>query len=122
MLFDPTERNVNPFLFPARVHPMKELILTLAIHDKNVTMTKQDEVSFIVWTGLTPPSEKNSAAEPHGDNELGITTLSKQRFVVEMPTHTRLPSPVKVQVRCGPSSGVRLSSVWPDSGASPIRT
>ena len=37
MLFDPTERNVNPFLFPARVRPMKELVLVLTIHDKNVT-------------------------------------------------------------------------------------
>ena len=40
MLFDPTERNVNPILFPARVRPMKELILAL--------------------TGLTPPPEVQS--------------------------------------------------------------
>ena len=65
MLFDPTERNVNPFLFPARVRPMKELILTLAIHDKNVTMAKAAQVSFIVRTGLTPPSENCRAAKTH---------------------------------------------------------
>ena len=40
MLFNPTERNVNPILFPARVRPMKELVLALTIHDKNVTMVK----------------------------------------------------------------------------------
>ena len=99
MLFDPTERNVNPFLFLARVRPMKELILTLAIHDKNVTMVKAAKVSFIVRTGLTPPSEKRRAAKTHGNNELGITTFSKQRFVIAMPTNTRIPSPTKVQVR-----------------------
>ena len=87
MLFDPTERHVNPFLFPTRVRPMK------------------------------------------------------QRFVVAMPTDTRLPSPVLVQVRgswhlslstpwlyqvCDspPHTGKQwpapLSSVWPDSGALPV--
>ena len=80
---------------------MKELILTLAIHDKNVTMAKRDEVSFIVRTGLTPPSEKCRATKTHRNNEFGITTFSKQRFVVALPTHTRFPSPVKVQVRGG---------------------
>ena len=114
MLFDPTERNVNPFLFPARVRPMKELILTLAIHDKNVTIAKQNEVSFIVRTRLTPPSERYRAAKTHGNNELGITTLSKQRFVVAMPTHTRLPSPVKVQVRGG--RHLPLSTPWLHQG------
>ena len=28
MLFDPPERNVNPFLFPDRVRTMKKLVLT----------------------------------------------------------------------------------------------
>ena len=54
MLFDPTERNVNPFL---RIRPMKELVLALAIHDKIVTMAKPTQVAFIIQTGLTPPSE-----------------------------------------------------------------
>ena len=110
MLFDPTERNVNPFPFQARVRPMKELILTLAIHDKNITMAKPAKVSFIVQTGLTPPSEQCRAAKTHGNNELGITTLSKQRFVIAMPTHTRIPSPVKVQVRSG--WHISLSTPW----------
>ena len=101
MLYDPTERNVNPFPFLARVRPMKELILTLAIHDKSVTMAKPAKVSFIVRRGLTPPSEKCRAAKTHGNNELGITTLSKQRFVIAVPTNTRIPSPIKVQVRGG---------------------
>ena len=55
MLFDPTERNVNPILFPARVRPMKELVLALTIHDKNVTMVKPTRVAFIRRTGLTLP-------------------------------------------------------------------
>ena len=44
MLFDPTERNVDPFLFPARVRTMKKLVLTSAIHDKNVTMAETAQV------------------------------------------------------------------------------
>ena len=73
MLFDPTERNVNPILFPARVRPMKELVLTLAIHDKNVTMAKTAQVSFIIRTGRTSPSEDRRAAKTHRNNEFGIT-------------------------------------------------
>ena len=65
MLFDPKERNVNPILFPARVRPMKELVLALTIHDKNVTMAKPAQVSFIVWTGLTLPTEDCRAAKTH---------------------------------------------------------
>ena len=96
MLFNPTECNINPILFPARVRPMNELVLALTIHDKYVTIAKAAKVSFIVRTGLTPPSEKCGATKTHGNNELGITVLSKQRFVVAMPTNTRFPSPVKV--------------------------
>ena len=65
MLFDPTERNVNPFLFPARVRPMKELVLALTIHDKNITMVKPAQVAFIRRTGLTPPSEKCEVTKTH---------------------------------------------------------
>ena len=35
MLFDPTERDVNPFLIRTGIRTMTELILALAIHDKN---------------------------------------------------------------------------------------
>ena len=65
MLFDPSERDVDPFLFPARIRTMKELILALAIHDKNVTMAKPAQVAFIIRTGLTPPSEDCRAAKTH---------------------------------------------------------
>ena len=101
MLFDPTERNVDPILFPTRVRPMKELVLASAIHDKYVTMAETAQVSFIIRTGPTPPSEDCGAAKTHQNDELGFTVLSKQRFVVAMPTNTRVPSPVKVQVRGG---------------------
>ena len=65
MLFDPTERNVNPFLIPTRSRAMKELILALAIHDWDVTMTKPAQVAFIIRTGLTSPSEQCRAAKTH---------------------------------------------------------
>ena len=45
MLFDPTERNVDPFLFPTGIRTMKKLVLTSAIHDKNVTMAEAAQVS-----------------------------------------------------------------------------
>ena len=44
---------------------MQELVLALDIHDKNVTMAKAAQVSFIIRTGLTPPSEDNRAAKTH---------------------------------------------------------
>ena len=62
MLFDPTERNVNPFLFQTRIRTMKKLVLTFAIHDKDVTMEKAAKVGFIVRTGLTLPCR---AAKTH---------------------------------------------------------
>ena len=65
MLSDPTERDVNPFLIRTGIRPMKQLILTSAIHDKNVTMTKAAQVSFIIRTGLTPPSENSRAGKTH---------------------------------------------------------
>ena len=65
MLFDPTERNVNPFLIPTRARPMKELVLALTIHDKNVTMVKPARATFIRRTGLTPPPEKCEVTETH---------------------------------------------------------
>ena len=65
MLFDPTERNVNPFLFPTGIRTMKKLVLALAIHDKSVTMTKTAQVAFIIRTGLTPPFEDCGAANTH---------------------------------------------------------
>ena len=99
MLFDPTERDVDPFLIRTGIRTMTELILALAIHDQDVTMAKPAQVSFIIRTGLTPPSEDCGAAKTHRHNELGIPTLSKQRFVIAVPTHTRSPSPMKVQVR-----------------------
>ena len=116
MLFDPTERNVDPFLFPTRIHTMKELVLTLAIHDKNVTMAKAAQVSFIIRTGLTSPSEDCRAAKTYTNNELAITTPPpKQRFVIAVPTNTRVPSPIKVEVRG--SWHLLLSTPWLHQGA-----
>ena len=63
MLSHPTERNVYPFLFLAGIRTMKKLVLTLAIHDKNVTMAEPAQVALISRTGLTPPSEDCRAAK-----------------------------------------------------------
>ena len=98
MLFDPTVRDVNPILFPARVRPMTELILTVAIHDKNVTMAESDEVSFIIRTvhlkSAEPPrlTETMSLASPHFPHR-GSSSQCQ-------PTHD-FQSPIKVQVRDG---------------------
>ena len=140
MLF--TERNVDPFLFPTGIRSVKKLVLTSAIHDKNVTNAETAQVPLIIRTGPTPPSEDFGATKTHRNNEFGIPTLSKQRFVITVPTNTRVPSPIKVQVRSGwhlllstprlhqgcdspPHTGKQwpapLSSVRPDSGALPVR-
>ena len=65
MLFDPTERNVNPFQIPTGARAMKELVLALAIHDKDVTMAKPAQVTFTIRTGLTTPSEQCGATKTH---------------------------------------------------------
>ena len=65
MLFDPTERDVNPFLVRTRIRTMTELILALTIHDKNVTMAKPALVTVIAWTGLTFPFEKRLSPKTH---------------------------------------------------------
>ena len=100
MLFDPTERDVNPFLIRSRIRTMTELFLALTIHDKDVTMAKPARVTVIAWTGLTFPFEERRSPKAHRNNELCFPTLSKQRFIIAVPSHMRRPSPIKVQVRC----------------------
>ena len=73
MLFDPTERNVDPFLFPTGIRTMKKLVLTSATHNKNVTMAKAAQVSFIIRTRLTCRSEDCGAAKTHRNDELGFS-------------------------------------------------
>ena len=70
MPLDPTERNVNPFLFQTRVRTVKKLVLTLAINDKNATMAKTAQASFTVPTGLALPFEERLGAKAHRDDEL----------------------------------------------------
>ena len=141
MLFDPTERNVNTFLFQTRNRTMKKLVLTLAIHE-DVTIAKAAQVEFIVRTGLAIPFEECTGAKAHRNNEFGLPTLSKPRLIIAVPTNTQAPSPVKVQVRGGwhlplctprlhqgcdspPHTGKQwptlLSSMRPDSWAPPVR-
>ena len=96
-----TERNIDPLLFQTGIRTVKKLVLTSAIHDKNVTMAKVAQVSLIIRTGPTPPSEDCGATKTHRTDEFGITLLSKQRFIIAVPTNARVQSPIKVQVRGG---------------------
>ena len=61
----PIQRNVNPLLFQARIRTMKKLVLTLAIHDKDVTMTKAAHAGFTVWTGLALLFEEHPSTSAH---------------------------------------------------------
>ena len=70
MLPNPTERNVNLLLFQTGIRTVKKLVLTLAIHDKNVTMTKAARASITARTGLALPSEERLGTEAHRHNEL----------------------------------------------------
>ena len=65
MLFDPAERDVNPFLIRTGIRTMTELILALTVHDNNVTMAKPARVTVIGWTGLTLPCEKRLGPKAH---------------------------------------------------------
>ena len=60
MLFDPTERDVNPFLIRMGIRTMTELVLALAIHDKDIIMAKPARVTLIARTGLTPSTLKSA--------------------------------------------------------------
>ena len=46
MLPNPTERDVNPFLIRTGIRTMTELVLALAIHDKDITMAKPARVTL----------------------------------------------------------------------------
>ena len=99
MPLDPTERNVNPLLFQTGIRTVKKLILTLAIHNKNVTMTKPARANFTVRTGLALPFERRMRPKTHRNNELrSPNPLSKQRLIIAVPANTRVPSPIKVQL------------------------
>ena len=65
MLFDPTERDVNPFLIRTGIRTMTELVLALTIHDKDVTMAKPARVTVIAGTGLTLPFEERPGPKAH---------------------------------------------------------
>ena len=99
MLFDPTERNVNPLPLQTGIRTVKKLVLTVAIHDKNVTMAKIARAGFTVRTGLALQFEERPGTETHRHDKIRIPTLSKQRLIIAVPSYPRIPSLVKVQVR-----------------------
>ena len=126
MLFDPTERNVNPFLFQTRIRIMKKLMKKLICHHGR--------------TGLALPLKSAVAPKLTETMSFRLSTLPKQRLIIAKPTNTRVPSPVNVQVRGSwhlctprwhqgrdspPHTGKQwptlLSSMRPDSWAPPVR-
>ena len=98
MLSYPPERNVNPFLFRARLRTLQKLVVALAIHDKDVTMAKEAQVFRTVRRGLAPPFEKCLGTKTYRDDKLWLSTPAKQRLIVAVPPNTSLPSLIKVQV------------------------
>ena len=54
--------NVKPLLFQTGIRTVKKLVLTLAIHDKNV-MTKTARANFTVRTGLALPLERKNETQ-----------------------------------------------------------
>ena len=113
MLFDPTERNVNPFPFLARVRPMKELILAFAIHDKNVTMAKSAKVSFIV--------PQHTKASPGEQSPLHTLASSGQhRSIVRGPIAGPCPYAYE-QVHEEPQGPTTLCGTIPSLPSLPLR-
>ena len=142
MLPNPTVRNIYPLMFQTGTCTVKKLILALAIHDKNVTMTKPTRALSTIQAGPAPPFEKNRSTKAYRNNKLVHSRLPKQRLIIAVPTHPRITSPIKVQIRSrrhiplgtprlhqGSDSPPQpreqyptlLSRVWPDSWAMPIR-
>ena len=65
MLPDPTKRNINPLLFQTGIRTVKKVVLTLAIHHKNVTMAKVARASITVRTGLVALCTQLSQTAAH---------------------------------------------------------
>ena len=70
MLPDPTEGNVNPLLIQTGIRTVKKLVLTLAIHDNDVTMAKTARANFTVRTGLALTFEDSLGTEAYRHNKL----------------------------------------------------
>ena len=77
---------------------MIQLVLTLTIHDKDVTMVKPARASFTVRTGLALPSKGHMGAEAYRHDKLLHPTPSKQRLIIAVPSYMPVPSLIKVQV------------------------
>ena len=97
-----------------------QLVLTLATHDRQVTMTTTAQVSFTVRTGLALPSEDGLGAEAYRCYKLLHSRFPKWWLIIAVPSHTRLPSPVKVQVRGG--RHLPFSTPWLHQGAIALHT
>ena len=99
------EEAVERLLFQTGIRAVEELVLTLVIHNQNVTKNKPARANFTVRTGLALPLEMCMRPKTHRNNELRSPNPPlpppKQRLIIAVPANTRVPSPVKVQVRGG---------------------
>ena len=73
MLLDPTERDVNPFLIRTGIRTMTELVLALAIHDKDITMAKPARV-YPHCSGQDLPFHLKSAWVPKLTETMGFAS------------------------------------------------
>ena len=65
---EPTERNVNPFLFQTGIRAVKKLVLALTIHDENITKVEPTRAGFTVMARVPKLTDLMSFASPHSPN------------------------------------------------------
>ena len=99
MLFHPTERNRKFVPAPDRDPQCAKSSGTLPVHDGQVTMAEPTGPMCTVRTGLGRTLEARGRPETHSSNELRVTSTSKQRLIVAVPTYTRTFLTLNVQVR-----------------------
>ena len=113
MLPDPTDRNVNPFLCRTGIRTVKKLVLTVTIHDQDVTMLKPAQAGLTIRTGLALPFE--GARLPQLTETMSFSTPHPQTAAHHRCAILHAISfPVKAQVRG--SWHLSLSTPWRNQG------
>ena len=65
MPLDPTERNVDPFLFQTGIRTVRKLVLALTIDAEDITKVKRARASCTVQAGLALPFEERTGTKAH---------------------------------------------------------
>ena len=124
MLPDPTERNVNPLQFQARIRTVKKLVLTLDIHDKNVTISSQHELASLCGQDLPfhlKRAHSQTAAHHRSAILPAISIPRKGSRSQQLAQHTMASSGVRKHPQPDKQRPAPLISMRPDSCASSIR-